>query len=201
MSQSGSAAQFGDLAAKSKGTQMTRAKAAAPTRYLVDQGHIRGNVLHHGEGKDVPSTELMGSVASSVTPYDPYGREEAKNPKALKRKYDTVVSNFVLNTLPPEHRSSAYGEIFGSVAPGGTAHISVRSDKDTGISPDWAPHQDGRVSTSGTFQKPYSEEDILNEIGQHAPEGSSISRHKIRNSSHSHTVSVTLPESNAGRKK
>jgi hypothetical protein len=132
-------------------TAIARTRAAAPIRVLLDRGLVRGDVLHHGRGRDTHGSEAMREVARSVTDYDP---NHAPNPSALERKYDTVVSNFVLNVLPPTERRLAIADIARTTRSNGNAYISVRAAGDANIR--GARAYDGVRTSIGTFQRGYT---------------------------------------------
>lgn len=143
-----------ELAKHSQRTQISRQSVTTPTRVLMERypDRLQGSILHHGEGKAGADTDALGA-----TGYDPYAaREESRNREHLSKQYDTVVSNFVFNTLPPQHRSSVRDEMLGAVKPGGRAIVSLRSDRISGT-----PHEDGVVTSKGTFQKSYNPDSAL----------------------------------------
>jgi len=164
-------------------TAISRTGLSAPTRYLLDNGLVRGKVFQQGRGKADHDAEEMAKVASSYSEYDP---NYAPSRSALRKKYDTVVSNFVLNTLPPTIRDSAWKDIQRTVGRGGTAYISVRSTGDKSIRGE--PSEDGVITDKGTFQKPYSMQDIMDEASVYFQDVEVIKR-----TPHSITVSASTP--------
>jgi len=164
-------------------TAISRAGLSAPTRYLLDKGLIKGKVFQQGRGKADHDAEAMTAIASKYSEYDP---NYAPNRKSLRGKYDTVVSNFVLNTLPPTVRDSAWKDIQRTVGRGGTAYISVRSTGDKAIRGE--PSEDGVITGKGTFQKPYSIQDIVDEASNYFSDVEVIKR-----TPHSITVSAQNP--------
>jgi hypothetical protein len=164
-------------------TAISRGGLSAPTRYLLDKGLIKGKVFQQGRGKAEHDAEAMAAIASKYSEYDP---NYAPNRKSLRGKYDTVVSNFVLNTLPPTVRDSAWKDIQKTVGRGGTAYISVRSTGDKGIRGEQS--EDGVITSKGTFQKPYSIQDIMDEAGRYFGDVEVIKR-----TAHSITVAARDP--------
>ncbi len=164
-------------------TAMSRRGLSAPTRYLLDKGLIKGKVFQQGRGKAEHDAEAMAEIASKYSEYDP---NYAPNRKSLRGKYDTVVSNFVLNTLPPTVRDSAWEDIQRTVGRGGTAYISVRSTGDKGIRGEQS--EDGVITSKGTFQKPYSMQDIIDEASRYFDNVEIIKR-----SPHAITISAQNP--------
>lgn len=145
-------------------TQMTRNSVSRPTRWLVENVDFKGKeVLHHGRGKAVKDTLAMEEAGARwVTEYDP-NVEEIDNPCLMVGGYDIVVSNFVLNVLPPEPRDAVVDEIFESVAAtNGVAYIAVRTDKVNGL-----PVADGVLTSRGTFQTQLSVADWTEYFGRH----------------------------------
>ncbi len=164
-------------------TAMSRTGLSAPTKYLLDKGLIRGKVFQQGRGKADHDAEAMSKTASAYSEYDP---NYAPGRKALRKKYDTVISNFVLNTLPPTVRDSAWLDIQSTVGRGGTAYISVRSTGDKGIRGEQS--EDGVITSKGTFQKAYSMQDIVDEASVYFNDVEVIKR-----TAHSITISAKNP--------
>ena len=145
---------------KSKLTAIGRRDISAPVKGLkpiLTQWLKYRSVLHHGCGRSVKDSEFLRSVSAVYAEYDP---NFAPDRTVLLKRYDIVVSNFVLNVLPPEDRNDAWTDIATCVKKHGIGHayITVRSDKDTSIKGE--PYQDGVVTSKGTFQKGYSVEDF-----------------------------------------
>lgn len=164
-------------------TAISRSALSVPTRYLLDNGLIKGKVFQQGRGKAEHDAEAMAAAASKYAEYDP---TYAPKRGALRGKYDTVVSNFVLNTLPPTVRDSAWKDIQRTVGRGGTAYISVRSTGDKAIRGEQS--EDGVITSKGTFQKPYSIQDIMDEASRYFSDVEVIKR-----TPHSITVSAQNP--------
>jgi len=142
----------------SKKTAMKRKEGsvALPTRILLDKGLIVGNVLHHGSGQDIGSSKAMSDVAGSVTDFDPNFTPDFK---ALNKKYDTVISNYVINTLPPDDRNKALIDIAKTTK--GVAYIAVRG---MGNVIAGEPKFDGVITSKVTFQKIYSPDVLMQEL-------------------------------------
>lgn len=164
---------------KAGNTQINRHdKVSVPTKAMVEQGLVKGDVLHHGAGKAQADTELMKKApgVKSVTEFDPFPNPalgsaygaKTSDTRVLTRQYDTVVSNYVLNVLPPPARAQVLGEIARTTKPGGQALISVRPATDinpaqikTGVG-----EADGiRVTGSkGTFQKGFTQQELIDYV-------------------------------------
>lgn len=137
-------------------TQMTRNSVSRPTRWLLENVDFTGKaVLHHGRGKAVRDTAALDcSGATFVAEYDP-NVEEIADSCMLSIPYDIVVSNFVLNVLPPDTRDEVCDELFDCVFDrSGRAYVSVRTDKVEGT-----PVADGVLTSRGTFQTQLSVSD------------------------------------------
>jgi hypothetical protein len=130
---------------------------AKPIGLLLEKRLVKGTVLHHGCGKDLAGSEALRQAATSVTDYDPI---YAPNERALEHRYDTIVSNYVLNVLPPRERKVAICEIAHCTY--GTAFISVRGPGDTWIV--GKPEEDGFRAQRGTFQRSFTFEQMEEEL-------------------------------------
>lgn len=132
---------------KSRLTQMTRTAPSRPTRWLLETRTVENKtVLHHGRGKAFVDSVAMWEAGAVVTEYDP-NVPGIDDPDVLHQHYDVVVSNFVLNVLPPVERDRVLDEIMRAVKFGGVAYIAVRTDKVNGT-----PVEDGVLTSRGTFQ-------------------------------------------------
>lgn len=142
-------------------TAMARTKASVPTRKLISSGRIPqgASVLNHGCGRSEYDREELMKVAGEYEQHDP---NHCPNPDALDKEYDVVISNFVMNVLPPEVRDDAWKDV--ARATGGTAYVSVRSQGDKSImKAAKKKYKDGIITGIGTFQKPYSAVSITRE--------------------------------------
>ena len=163
-----------DLVANAGLTTIPRQQAAEPTQWLMGRaarGDRRGwnsgfgkgqSVLHFGSGKDKHSTELLGSLGATVKEYDP---NYAPDRSVLSEPHDTVVSNFVLNVLPPEARETALQDLEIAVGKNGIGYISVRAAGDKSINGE--PAFDGVQTSRGTFQKGYTVAELTAELKRH----------------------------------
>lgn len=109
--------------AKSHLTAISRKRASAPTRYLIDNGLLSGEILDYGcgRGADVNELERLGYA---VCGYDPHYR-----PHMPSGQFDTVICNYVLNVLPEAESGLVEAELFYRVKPGGTVFVAVRNDQ------------------------------------------------------------------------
>lgn len=112
-------------------TAISRKKASAPMTWLKAQGKLKGRILDYGSGRgedaDIFKTER----------YDPHF-----SPEMPKGKFDTIVSNFVLNVLSEEETDMVIDDVKSRLKPGGEAYFAVRRDvKEEGF------------TSRGTFQR------------------------------------------------
>jgi len=147
---------FGTTAGR---TAIARKAVSRPTRTLLSSGRIPkgASVLNHGSGRANADGAALAAASSEYAEYDP---NHAPNPDALERRYDVVVSNYVLNVLPPEIRKLAWQDIARTT--GGTAYITVRSTGDKAIYKG-KKFKDGYKMATGAFQKPYTAADLQKE--------------------------------------
>jgi len=147
---------FGTIAGR---TAISRRAVSRPTRALIGSGRIPkgASVLNHGRGRADADAAALASAAAEYAEYDP---NHAPNPDALDRRYDVVVSNYVLNVLPPDIRKHAWEDIARTT--GGVAYITVRSTGDKAIYKG-KKYKDGFRMSTGTFQKPYTARGLAQE--------------------------------------
>lgn len=147
----------------SKRTAIERGgKVSAPTQWPLANNCIHGDTLHHGAGRAWADTATMiGELGrgANVSEYDP-NFPQICDPMPLACKWQTVVSNYVLNVLPPAERQEVIKDI--ACATGEVAYVSVRSFRDHSIH--GTPEQDGVRTSIGTFQKGYDAKDLLCEL-------------------------------------
>lgn len=145
-----------------------RKSAAAPTKWLLQQnGLISGDVLHYGRGHDIYTAQLLQKhpKVTSVTEYDP-NQPDINSTAYRRRKYDTVICNFVLNILPPGPRLLVLKDI-RSITKGSTI-FAVRGQSDRGYANakrKWPSLLDG-FSNGKNFQKYYTKEEMYNELSK-----------------------------------
>ena len=157
-----------NLAATSANTAIYRDKAPAPNSWLAEQGLIRGSVFHQGSGRDTFSKQLwLDSGADSVEEHDP---NYYPNAEALEGKYDTVVSPYVLNTLPEEYRADAINDIKKTLKPDGIAYIALRTKSSVESAKTKTEFEDGwliRKAGEQNFQKGYTDELVYEDLAPH----------------------------------
>lgn len=147
-----------DFTAISAKTAIARKKVSVPTRELIKAGRIPSDatVLHLGRGKADADAEALSSVAATYAEYDP---NYASDDSVLDDQYDIVISNYVLNVLPPDLRKRAWEDIARTTL--GAAYITVRSTGDKSIK--GKKYKDGIITSSGTFQKLYTARGLVRE--------------------------------------
>ena len=109
-------------------TAISRSGPSGPLRFLVGKGLVKGPVLDLGAGRGADASYLR-SRGIKTAKHDP---QHFNNPAALKKRYQTVLCTYVLNVVTPEVQNQILTQIKRSLAPGGTAYVSVRRDLDTG---------------------------------------------------------------------
>ena len=171
-------------------TAITRRGLSVPTRELIRLGYLQqgSTTLNHGRGKADDDAAQLKKLAGKGR-YAEYDFHFAPDRAVLDNRYDTVVSNFVLNVLEPNHRHEAWKDIANST--GGTAYITVRSTGDKSIRGE--PHEDGVLVKRGkkaNFQKPYSSEDLVDEAGRYF---NTVELVKTRSGGNSWTIAASDP--------
>jgi hypothetical protein len=152
----------------SKRTAIARRSISKPLRWLIDDGEYPFwpfNVLHHGCGRpDNPDRARLKAASDSYCEYDPnWGPSDRE---ILRRgDFSKVVSFYVLNVLPPKQRRSAIRDIALSTRGTGFALVAVRSS--VVLKAKSTSHEDGVLTSAGTFQKAYTEETIRRELLWH----------------------------------
>ncbi|HMB01432.1 MAG TPA: class I SAM-dependent methyltransferase [Spirochaetota bacterium] len=124
------------------------------------------DVLHLGTGLDRFANEkLLASGCAAISDYDPNFYPDKT---VLKKQYDAVIANYVLNIVPPPDRKKIYQLIDRTLKPGGSAYLTVQ-----GVWP--VEHKypvirryaDGYLIKSGynvTFRKGYTAAEFIKEI-------------------------------------
>lgn len=93
-----------------------------PTKQLFQRNLIRGRVLDFGSGTGIDGTFLK-EKGVDVTAYDPYYA-----PVYPTGKFDTILSNYVLNILLPEEQAHVLMAVSELLVPTGRAYFAVRRD-------------------------------------------------------------------------
>lgn len=143
-----------------------RKKPALPLRYLFDNDLINhdDSILHFGCGNDHEGTKLLEKFGN-VSEYDP-GIEKKCDKRILLKKYDTIISCYVLNCIPAEKRKTVLKDIKKTLTPNGSIFFAVRSNKDPNLEVKkrkWKKSGDG-FTNGAIFQKFYSSNDLYVEL-------------------------------------
>ena len=119
---------------KSHLTAIVRKTLPLPTRWLIKERRIIGDVLDYGCGR----CHEVNNKHFRADGYDPHYR-----PDGIKKlRYDTIICNYVLNVIEdPVERAKVLAHIESLLTPAGYAYISVRNDID-----------EDHVSSRGTWQ-------------------------------------------------
>jgi len=134
-------------------TAMSRNDVSKPTRTLLLAGYVQGSVLHHGCGKALRDSQTLKEIATEYAEFDP---TYAPDRSVLSKKYTTVISNYVMNTLPREARSLVWRDL--ARCTGDSAYITIRQDDIQG-----EPFKDGILTSKKTFQIFIADVDFVSE--------------------------------------
>tara|TARA_R100001594_G_scaffold41628_1_gene73539 strand:- start:618 stop:5099 length:4482 start_codon:yes stop_codon:yes gene_type:complete len=130
-----------------------------------------GRTLHAGSGRvDNPDIRALDDLTDGQTVhYDP-NHNPSTGETLGKQDFDTVVSPYVLNTLPKSLRDTAMLQLSHSMKDGGEGFITVRGVGGMKPTKNWKKYQDGwEVPKSGQpsqFQKGYTKESLEKELGE-----------------------------------
>jgi len=150
-------------AIKPHNTAIKRNKMSVPTKWAKDQGIIQKRVYDWGCGRGDDAKFLQG-FGFDVIAYDPFHFPE-NHPETINfSQIDTVLNNYVLNVIEnKKNRSKLLKNISDKIIGNTSVVISVRRsteiDRD-GEAKGWKKHKDGWITSSDTFQKGYSKEEI-----------------------------------------
>jgi len=103
-------------------TAITRTKLSAPSKYLLNNNMIIGNVLDYGCGKGF-DVKFLKCYGIDVCGYDPY-----YFPDKPIGKYDTIICNYVINVVEKDKEANIINEISDLLSNNGVAYIAVRRD-------------------------------------------------------------------------
>ena len=98
-------------------TAIGRTKLSLPAKFLSSQGLLTGRTIDIGSGRGFDSKAL------GLEQYDPHF-----SPEMPAGKFDTVMSNYVVNVLTDEEIPEFLDGIRAILNPGGKAYISIRAD-------------------------------------------------------------------------
>jgi ATP adenylyltransferase len=103
-------------------TAKERESISFPSKWLMERGLLKGNVLDFGcgLGKDV---EVLKGLRIDITGYDPY-----YFPEYPKGGYDTIICNYVLNVIDKREQFEAIVKISKLLRSNGHCYFTVRRD-------------------------------------------------------------------------
>jgi len=145
---------------KSELTAISRTTLSKPYKLFLSQNIINKNqsILDFGCGKgfDVKTLQNKGF---DIKGYDKY-QNDFKN--SYDVNYDIVTCNYVFNVISEVNERIELLNELKKI--GKKIIISVRSDKKA-IKENWIEYNDGYITPRKTFQKFYTEDDIINFFG------------------------------------
>lgn len=144
-------------------TAIARQIPSRPARVIVERGLLKptDEVLNFGCGRAVVDTVLFAEHCANAQAYDPHYAPLAS---PLLWHWDVVYCGFVLNVLRENDRAEVIETVRGLLKRGGRAYFAVRGYGDKSINGE--PHEDGVVTTKGTFQRAFSPAELLCELVQ-----------------------------------
>jgi ATP adenylyltransferase len=105
-------------------TAISRKRISLPSEKLFQDGRAVGRVLDFGCGRGTDAIHLSRFTGRPVYGYDPH-----YFPTRPAGKYDTILCNYVLNTLPEDEWEAVIDDIKSFMKSGSKAYITVRNDK------------------------------------------------------------------------
>jgi len=142
-----------DFATSAK-TSIFRSGPSAPVKVLLEKQLLSvGSALNYGKGKYDFDTNAIKDVTGMCVGYDyTYLRVDV-----LGTSYNTLLSSYVVNTLPPQARAFVWCQMAECTAAKGVAFVAARTDKDNIKGTE---SEDGVITSIGTFQKGYSKSGV-----------------------------------------
>lgn len=149
-----------DFLAASK-TAITRKSASAPLKLLLEHGFISGKSINFGKGRSDHDSHSIKAVTGHCSDYDFI---HAPFEDVLNEKYSSVYCGYVLNVLPPKARALTLKMISSITSVNGSAYIAVRASTESSLKKIYntgVKHEDGVKTSSGTFQKGYNPQELI----------------------------------------
>jgi 2-polyprenyl-3-methyl-5-hydroxy-6-metoxy-1,4-benzoquinol methylase len=112
-------------------TAISRNKISKPVQFLKTEGLLKGTVLDYGCGRGFDAKAIKADA------FDPH-----YFPEMPKKKYDTIICNYVLNVVDETVEKNIIKSIKKLLKKGGRAYISVRRDS----------FKEG-INSKGTYQR------------------------------------------------
>ncbi|MBD3215025.1 MAG: hypothetical protein GF311_20605 [Candidatus Lokiarchaeota archaeon] len=119
------------------------------------------SVIDYGAGHQ-RDKEFCIQKYGNYVPYDIFPDFKVEQPQeVLNRKYDLVITNYVLNIIIPEDRMYLIRAIEKYLLEGSIILLAVRPEsQERDIKDNWIPYEDGWVTTRLTFQHFFSKKEI-----------------------------------------
>ena len=135
-------------------TAIARKKPSLPLRLVLNELH--GKILDYGCGRGT-DVNYLKSLGYDVYGYDLYWSEWYHPELLTDNTYDVVLCFYVLNVVPPWDREKILENIRRILKPSGVAYFAVR---DTSEVVKGTPYFDGVLTSSGTFQKLFTPDEL-----------------------------------------
>lgn len=103
-------------------TAIERTSMSFPTRLLKERKLLIGDILDFGCGFGFDTDDLQKS-GYNIVGYDNYYR-----PELPKKRFDTIICNYVLNVLEPNEQAEVLMSVSELLKPTGKAYFAVRRD-------------------------------------------------------------------------
>ena len=149
-------------------TAIRRDKPSRPLKFLRDKTLYLpeyARVLDWGCGKGDDVEWLLANGYTALG-WDPATLDD--NPPHQREKFDVVMSIYVLCVIDKKSvRNDTIQAMWDRVASGGCMYIAVRSVPDIDKAKkdkDWKPYKDGWLTGRNTFQKGYTEDELLKQV-------------------------------------
>ena len=103
-------------------TAKERTTLSFPTRWLMQNNLLKGEILDFGCGFGFDTDELQ-KERFNIVGYDNYYR-----PDYPTKRFDAIICNYVLNVLEPKEQAEVLMEVSELLKPTGIAYFTVRRD-------------------------------------------------------------------------
>jgi hypothetical protein len=147
-------------------TSITRRKPSAPLQILIAEGLIHGSVLNYGKGRCSTDSDAICNSVGHCVDYD-YTWYRTDVIHRSVGAFHSVYCGYVVNTLPPQSRNVVWNELSKVVRAEGSVFVAARSINDRGIK--GTPHEDGVITSIGTFQIGYEKQQLIDEALNYFP--------------------------------
>jgi len=103
-------------------TAIERTSISFPTRWLKQNNLLNGDILDFGCGFGM-DTDQLKALGFKIVGYDNHFR-----PDYPKKRFDTIICNYVLNVLEPNEQAEVLMSVSELLKPTGKAYFAVRRD-------------------------------------------------------------------------